>query len=204
MSAVSVSPSPIHVRMIEDGWLESNFDTTYPLELRGIISESEYQESINKINRAIQVNKVLTIFCTIVMCTVIGTICSIIALLRIKSKRMERLKEAVAEESSKYSSRSPIPCRWRLDLIQNFLPERTPLTVICIAIDIVRDDDADENRSVVDPSNQVISQPATPYTEQINNAPPPYSTGSCSYCGTARQDITAKFCSSCGHAHDKY
>ncbi|CAF0715315.1 unnamed protein product [Adineta steineri] len=203
MSAVSVSPSPIHVRMIEDGWLESNFDITYPLELRGIITESEYQESINKINRAIQVNKVLTIFCTIIMCTIIGTICSIIALLRIKSKRMERLKEAVAEESSKYSSRSPIPCRWRLDLIQNFLPERTPLTVICIAIDIVPDD-ADENRGVMDPSNQVISQPETPYTEQNNNAPPPYSTGSCSYCGTARQDVTAKFCSSCGHVHDKY
>ncbi|CAF0729645.1 unnamed protein product [Adineta steineri] len=203
MSEVSVSPRPIHVRMIQNGWLESNFDTTYPSELRGIISGTEYQESINKINRAIQVNKVLTIFWTIMMCTIIGTICSIIALLRIKSKRMERLKEAVAEESSKYSSRSPIPCRWRLDLTEHFLPERTPLTVICIAIDIVRDD-ADENRSVMDPSNQIISQPETPYTEQNNNAPPPYSTESCSHCGTARQDVTAKYCSSCGHAHDKY
>jgi hypothetical protein len=56
-------------------------------------------------------------------------------------------------------------------------------------------------------SNQVVSVSAILSEQQGESAPPPYPgqpAGFCSQCGAPRQDITAKFCSSCSHSLNKY
>ncbi|CAF3532383.1 unnamed protein product [Rotaria sp. Silwood1] len=70
------------------------------------------------------------------------------------------------------------------------------------AIDIDYDA-ATTNENEMRSSNQVNSEPAALSERQNNDAPPPYSpqsAGFCSQYGKARQDVTAKFCSSCGRA----
>ncbi|CAF4086471.1 unnamed protein product, partial [Rotaria sp. Silwood1] len=64
-------------------------------------------------------------------------------------------------------------------------------------------DAATTNENEMRSSNQVNSEPAALSERQNNDAPPPYSpqsAGFCSQYGKARQDVTAKFCSSCGRA----
>ncbi len=56
-------------------------------------------------------------------------------------------------------------------------------------------------------SNQVAPDPTTIFGNQDNYSPPPYpgqSAGFCSQCSAPRQDFTSRFCSSCGHAFNKY
>jgi hypothetical protein len=56
-------------------------------------------------------------------------------------------------------------------------------------------------------SNQVAPEPTSFHKGQDNCSPPPYSdqfTGLCSQCGVARQDLTAKYCSSCGQLFNQY
>lgn len=51
-------------------------------------------------------------------------------------------------------------------------------------------------------SNQIDSESIWTFEQQYNSAPPPYFTiaiGFCSYCGVARREFGANFCSSCGH-----
>ncbi len=55
--------------------------------------------------------------------------------------------------------------------------------------------------------NQGTNESISFFGQQVDYAPPSYpgqSTGFCPQCGTPRQDLTAKFCSSCGHAFNKY
>jgi len=56
-------------------------------------------------------------------------------------------------------------------------------------------------------SNQGNTESTFLVGQQNNYAPPPYSsssTGFCSQCGASRPDLSAKFCSSCGHSFNKY
>ncbi len=56
-------------------------------------------------------------------------------------------------------------------------------------------------------SNRVAPEPTVYLGRQDNYPPPPYSgqsTGFCPQCGTPRHDLTAGFCSSCGHSLNKY
>jgi uncharacterized membrane protein len=133
--------------------LKSELDSAYPIHLNGIISQQEYQESINKINRAISSNKIFlivgSIFCLSfivgiilfivggvvaaysstykyslisfgIALTTIGSIFFSVACCFIQSRRTTKIRRAIAEESMKYSSRSPTPCSWRLDIIRNW------------------------------------------------------------------------------------
>jgi hypothetical protein len=36
-------------------------------------------------------------------------------------RRAARIRRAIAEESMRYSSRSPIPCSWRLDTTRHYI-----------------------------------------------------------------------------------
>lgn len=52
-------------------------------------------------------------------------------------------------------------------------------------------------------SYQYAPDPAHHFEQQNNDAPPAYPGQSgyfCSQCGTVRQDLTAKVCSSCGQS----
>lgn len=49
-----------------------------------------------------------------------GSIFFSIGIYLVNSKRMKRLRETIAEESMKYSMRSPTPCSWRLDVLRTW------------------------------------------------------------------------------------
>ncbi len=120
-------------------WTEE-FNSSYPTYLNGIISQDEFRESINRINRILTSYKMFIIITIVSAVILIGGIIMIIfgkksennspALLScgtmmiflgstafclqlcIKDTiRKALMRRALAEESMKYSSRS---CRWRL------------------------------------------------------------------------------------------
>ena len=134
------------------GCLQVEYDSTYPIHLSGIISQQEFQESINKINSIFPSLKTWKIICWIMFAATItsGTICCTIGgIMAVKSmtvfyvllgigvtftsfgsigfsigfciihsKGTARIRQAISKESMKYSTRSPIPCSWRLDTLR--------------------------------------------------------------------------------------
>jgi hypothetical protein len=67
---------------------------------------------------------------------------------------------------------------------------------------------APRNASGVYYSNQVAPEPTAFFGRQDNYLPPPYyghsNAETCSQCGVLRQDLMAKYCSSCGQVFNKY
>ncbi|CAF1301046.1 unnamed protein product [Rotaria sp. Silwood1] len=144
MITVPLNPNSVHIPMINIGCCKSKFDSTYPIHLNGIISKQDFHKSISRINRTISSNKIL-IFLSIIFCVsimggiivlhhlsheflTIGMILIIsesilfgIGCYIIKLQRIIRMRHAIAEESMIYSSRSPIPCSWRLDTMTHFV-----------------------------------------------------------------------------------
>ncbi|CAF1408593.1 unnamed protein product [Adineta steineri] len=140
--------------------------------------------------------------------TMFGTIFCIIAGCTLQLRRAETMRQAIAEESRKYSSRSPIPCSWRLDIPTSYGGyyggQHTHQAVNHLVIDIGR---SIAPGSVAYYPNQVASDQTIAFGEQSNDAPPPYpgqSARFCSQCSTPRQAPTSQFCSSCGHSFNKH
>ncbi|CAF2129561.1 unnamed protein product [Rotaria magnacalcarata] len=101
----------------------------------------------------------------------------------VQSHRINRMRKVVAEESKKYSMRSPTPCSWRLNLIIE-IGQNTAMN-----------------------SNRIPSQSTSHFPQQNDILPAPYpgsGAGFCSHCGVARQALTTNFCSSCGQPFSKY
>lgn len=118
------------------------FDSTYPIQFNGIINQDKYCASISKINRSAStktlnilsltylssiiiaiivliVGKVVLknydrFFFIVMLVFIVGSLIMIIVSAIFQRRRMARIRQAIAEESMKYSSRSPIPCCWRL------------------------------------------------------------------------------------------
>ncbi|CAF5018602.1 unnamed protein product, partial [Rotaria sp. Silwood1] len=96
--------------------------------------------------------------------------------------RVARIRQAIAEESMKYSSRSPTPCSWRLTTTRYCAGgygnhNGTQLVY---------------HWSVLF-EYQVAPDLTSVFGRQDNYAPPPYSgqsTEICSQCGAARQDLS--------------
>lgn len=131
------------------GCCTGEFDSTYPVQLNGIISQYEFQESINKINQAFSYMKswlstIIIVFIVVmivsvaafviggviankswpafysllaigIFISVFGSIMFSVLIFVIVTKRTARVREIIAQESLKYSSRSPTPCSWRLN-----------------------------------------------------------------------------------------
>ena len=131
-----------------EGSCETEFDSTYPVHLYGIISENEFRESIQNINRTVSPKR------SLMLCAVMSTLCLAIGFILfigggvtvgvsgstkfffligvgfalflagmivfmvsccvVRARMLNRLQEAMAQESAKYSHRSPRPCSWRL------------------------------------------------------------------------------------------
>ncbi|CAF2871636.1 unnamed protein product [Rotaria sp. Silwood2] len=241
MIGVPINPNSVYIPMIQTGCFKSEFDSTYPIHLNGIINQQEFRESINKINRRISSNKILIIF-TIGFCltiiigiiffivggitninsgkhgfpvligvgiaiTAIGPIVCACGCFMIQSRRLGRLQQAISEESIKYSSRSPIGCSWRLDTsrawFRGYGYHHNTQLVYHLVIDIGR---SSNGRNLLYQSNQVAPDPTYFYEQQDNYAPPPYYSqlaAFCAHCNSPRQDLSAKFCSSCGHEFHK-
>jgi hypothetical protein len=172
MIVIPVNPNSVYVPMIQSifylllniiltfafsaGCVKAEFDSTYPIHLNGIISQNEFRESINRINRTISSTKilgilgilfVLTPIVGIILCIVggitavnsidrfgfpvligvgigifaFGPIIFMIGFCTIQFKLVAKMRQAIAEESMKYSSRSSTPCSWRLDTTTNYV-----------------------------------------------------------------------------------
>ncbi|CAF1145423.1 unnamed protein product [Adineta steineri] len=137
-----------------------------------------------------------------------GMVFCIIACCTLQLRRAERMRRVIAEESRKYSSRSPIPSSWRLDTSTGYTEyygnQYRHQVVYHLVIDI--------GRSIVPGSvayypNQIASDQIIDFGGQSNYAPPPYPgqlAEFCSQCNAPRQALTSQFCSSCGHSFNKY
>ncbi|CAF1111934.1 unnamed protein product [Rotaria sordida] len=141
-----------------------------------------------------------------VLFTTIGPLIFSVGFCLIYSKRAARLRQAIAEESMKYSSRSPIPCSWRLEISRawfgGYTYHNNYQMFYQLAIDIGRSI-PQGNLDRMHHSNKVAPESTSFFRREDNYAPPPYSTSAvafCPRCGLPRQSITDKFCSSCGHS----
>lgn len=56
------------------GFLQSKFDSTYPVQLNGIIYQNEFHESIKRINRRISSNKILIFLAFVLVLSIISGI----------------------------------------------------------------------------------------------------------------------------------
>ena len=135
------------------GCCKTEYDSTYPIQLNGIISPDEFAHSIARINRINTSKKwSITHLSVLVISMVLGTIFIVlggvtwsesdksvstpffiagatvlcltpitwsIVYIVIECRRALHQRQAVAEESMRYSTRSPIPCSWRLQEIMN-------------------------------------------------------------------------------------
>ncbi|CAF1352565.1 unnamed protein product [Adineta steineri] len=140
--------------------------------------------------------------------TILGIIFFAISCCTLQFRRADRMRQAIAEESRKYSSRSPIPCSWRLDSTTSYGGyygnQHRHQIVYHLVIDIGR---SIAPGSVAYYPNQIAPDQSISFGGQSNYAPPPYpgqSTGFCSQCNAPRQALTSQFCSSCGHSFNKY
>jgi hypothetical protein len=133
---------------ISAGCLKSEFDSTYPVRLNGIIRPDEFLESMENINRESAKIAPVVILSTIGgLCLIsgialfiaggltashlktngfpilvgvgiglffLGLLIFLFGCCFIRTQLATRMRTAIANESMKYSTRSPTPCSWRL------------------------------------------------------------------------------------------
>ncbi|CAF0983455.1 unnamed protein product [Adineta ricciae] len=251
MFALPTNSNSIFIPTIQTGCLKAEFDSTYPVHLQGIINPEEFQQSIQKINRAISSSAWMMIVGLLFAgCIIGGMICFIVGGIQgtrsrefgfhaligvgigltsfgsivfsvgccvIQTQRSARMRQAISQESMKYSARSPIPCSWRLNMTRGligsaYIHSHHNQVIYQIVIDVGRAN-ASESGTAVYYSNTVSSTAPTVFIGQppcympSPPPPPPYSVDTietCLKCGLVRQDLTAKFCSSCGEAFEKF
>jgi hypothetical protein len=131
------------------GCCDYSFDSNYPIQLNGIISHDEFEQSIKNINQTISLRKLIIIFGLIILLVLLaaiglfvaggiiavnsrthdfpvlvaiglglfglGIVLLFIGACYIPLRRATLVRQAIAEESMKYTTRSPIPCGWRLN-----------------------------------------------------------------------------------------
>ncbi|CAF1539294.1 unnamed protein product [Rotaria sordida] len=148
-----VNPNSIDIPLIQTGCLKSEFNSTYPVHLNGIIRPDEFQQSIENINRIISSRKsqiivgliaILSLSGGMVLFIVggvtrrksrstgfpilvgiglgifgFGMLVLTIGFCIVQLRATARLRQAVANESMKYSTRSP-PCSWRLHVYRTW------------------------------------------------------------------------------------
>jgi len=127
------------------GCYKNGFDPTYSIGLNGIISQDEFREAIEKINRKISFDTaIIRLLVIFILGSVVGGTClftgyvqahyfgrfgippimgvgivlillsviiEIAGVIIINSRRTARMREAIAEESMKYSLKSPSACK---------------------------------------------------------------------------------------------
>ncbi|CAM4939985.1 unnamed protein product [Rotaria socialis] len=233
-----VHPDPIVVPMIRTGCMKHEFDSSYSIRLNGIISQDEYQQSVENINRVARVN-VSSIILTLIICLcvitgialfiaggltaktfqrsgfpilfaialaleVFGVFVGCIGFIIVRNSRESQMRRVIANESMKYSRRSPVPCTWRLNIIRTWRRGRgrgggIKHIVYKLIIEL-----SQTNATYLD---QRAPQATSYFSQQHNIYLPLNSTSNaafCSQCGAPTQDSTANFCRSCGNALKKY
>lgn len=236
MIEIPVTSNSIRVSLVRKGCCKTEFDSTYPVHLNGIISQDEYQKSLARINGRMPSSILLTfvwiIYAIIMFLAIliyIGYIGSVdnrsrryfssysVALISVSIsagiflmigntvvsfRHRVQLRKAVAQESMRHSTGSPIPCSWRLETTTAFIGNLRQL-VINIVIDIGR---PIVQESQINYTSQDVNELQTLCTPLNFSEPPPDSSQSaviCTCCGVLSLDLTANFCSSCGQALNK-
>ncbi|CAF0790117.1 unnamed protein product [Adineta steineri] len=175
----------IPLMRIRGGCFKKVFPTTYPQQLTGIITVNEFQESIENINEKISTKRSMIILIIISAFTLF--ICFPLGMMILTFRQTSKIRRAIEEESTKYSTRSSKPCRWHLDVHRYYAGmyrgRQRVRAVHFLMIDI--------GGSAV-PTNRTATWPAS----SINQPNGKF----CSQCGTPRENLTAKFCSTCGQA----
>lgn len=234
------------------------FNSTYPVQLEGIIEQTEFEESIQNINQAIsQRDSFIMVDLLPEICLLIGIIlmlaggvvfmffilpiipvliavaCStfvfgmifvVFGCCLIQADLSDQMQQAIARESTKYSTRTPTPCSWRLNLrrihagnldnygVSDILPiyrfdtilKNIFLSQFQIIVEIGRNPiPQPRNRSL--PSNRRTRQQVSSSLQPDNTPPPPpYDSHKaikfCSQCGMPKQNPTSRFCASCGRS----
>jgi hypothetical protein len=86
---------------------------THLNRLNGIISRSEFQQSIFNINRILYSRKAFGFF-GVFIDLFVGILFCVPGCCIVKLRYANEMKKAIAMESMNYSSRSPTPCSWQL------------------------------------------------------------------------------------------
>ncbi|CAF3313075.1 unnamed protein product [Rotaria socialis] len=135
---------------------------------------------------------------------VFGVFVGCIGFIIVRNSRESQMRRVIANESMKYSRRSPVPCTWRLNIIRTWRRGRgrgggIKHIVYKLIIEL-----SQTNATYL---NQRAPQATSYFSQQHNIYLPLNSTSNaafCSQCGAPTQDSTANFCRSCGNALKKY
>ncbi|CAF1152459.1 unnamed protein product [Adineta steineri] len=136
-------------------------------------------------------------------------VCIFIGSFYVFKKRVIQMRQAIEEESAKYSSRS-IPCNWKYDFSRAWFGDTYSLGSTHNLIIQIGSSYQKENNTIVRFSTIPSSDrdfdgnllpPKTCYGPPVSfNQPPRY----CSSCNKSRDDLNARFCSGCGHNFSTY
>ncbi|CAM4851707.1 unnamed protein product [Rotaria magnacalcarata] len=120
MLIAPVYPNSVTIPMIQTGCMKTGFDPTYPIYLNGIISQDEFEQSTGGFALCIAggalLHGIVALIVVEFMLLGISLFSLLIGCQAVQSHRINRMRQAVAEESKKYSMRSPTPCSWRLNV----------------------------------------------------------------------------------------
>ncbi|UJR06921.1 hypothetical protein I4U23_011210 [Adineta vaga] len=138
-----------------------------------------------------------------------GIISLIIGICVMQAVQTCRMRKAVAEESTKYSNRSPVPCVWRLDVttvtVRGYKGKTSSRRIYTLVITVGSSGESANGNY----SNQMSLQPSSTFTQknQIYPSPTQYgqesTTKFCSQCGMTRPNQMAKFCAQCGQSFNR-
>ncbi|CAF0760513.1 unnamed protein product [Adineta steineri] len=210
MIVTPVHTNSIKISLVQTGCCKSEFDSTYPQRLHGIISFEEFRESIQNINQQISSRKPrLFVMLICILLVIASIVLFVVGGILAKNSGTGGFPILIIIAMVVFIVaflRSPKPCSWRLNAFRyvtgRYRGHRRVVVIYSLMIDI-GNSVVPTNQNIPSQYNQVAPRPVSTFNQQ-NGIPPPYSGQPvgrfCSQCGTPRQNLTAKFCPSCGQA----
>ncbi|CAF1446490.1 unnamed protein product [Rotaria magnacalcarata] len=214
-----VHPDPIVVPMIRTGCMKHEFDSSYSIRLNGIISQDEYRQSMENINRAARVN-VSSIILTLItcLCVITGIALFIVGGLTANTLRRSEFPVFVAIALALGGFGVVVGCigftivrnsrerQMRRVIANESMKYSRRSQVPCTwRLNIIRM--WRRGRGGGNGSKHVVYQAASYFPQQHNIYLPLNSSSNaafCSQCGAPTQDPTANFFRSCGNVLNKY
>ncbi|UJR18891.1 hypothetical protein I4U23_022019 [Adineta vaga] len=227
MINIPISPKVIHVPLVSADCLYGTFDSTYPIDLNGIIDPDEFQQSIANINRSFSLYKKYFMMCWLISITtaIVGIVVLIVSWVRTQTESRIALLIGVILmfviglliiiiSSFYFFTKRVKQTRHTVEEESAKYSSRSiPCSwelhvskkgvvgyILTLKIEIGSSNHQGNNTSVY------FSNKAS-YDQESNDAPPSYSIAISTYCpqcNKLRQDLNGKFCSGCGHKFSTY
>jgi hypothetical protein len=175
--------SHFHYQYILAGCCKSEFDSTYPIHLNGIISQAEFQESIENINQTGSSRK-LHIFVEVI--SLLCILCGIALFIA-----------GGIKAASSHTYRFPVLVSIGFGVF--FLG----MIILIIGCCIIQSRRTVKMQQAIANESKKYSFRSTSIFSARNDVPPPHpcnglpSIGFCTHCGMPQQNPTPQFCSSC-------